>query len=157
MRLPWIVKNTAGAVYTFSTNKPHVFIETNIRRVFIHEFFENRAEISDKEILKLVEKSLPAGRQAREWYYALMDYGVYLAKNEVNPNRKSKHYAKQSKFEGSIRQIRGKILKILLSQKKISIMELEEQFENKEKLQTALEQLLEEGFIIKNLRYLSLR
>jgi A/G-specific adenine glycosylase len=44
-----------------------------------------------------------------------MDYGTYLGKTVPNPNRKSKHYTKQSKFEGSNRQVRGGILKVLLN------------------------------------------
>ena len=43
-----------------------------------------------------------------------MDYGTWLAKTVENPNRKSKHYIKQSKFEGSKRQVRGSIIRELL-------------------------------------------
>lgn len=145
--LPGIGINTAGAIYVFSKNLPYVFIETNIRRVFIHEFFENRVDISDKEILELVGSTLDK-KAPREWYYALMDYGAYLGKTEANPNRKSKHYTKQTKFEGSLRQIRGQILKILLEKKKISIRELENSFKNKEYLQKSLHQLKKERFLI---------
>ncbi|MFI5265259.1 MAG: A/G-specific adenine glycosylase [Candidatus Levyibacteriota bacterium] len=143
---PGIGQNTAGAIYVFSKNVPYVFIETNIRRVFIHEFFKNRYSILDKEILKLIEKTLDR-KNPREWYYALMDYGALLAKTEVNPNRKSKHYIKQSRFKGSSRQVRGQILKILLVRKKVSMKELEEQFGNKEYFKKALGQLKKEGFI----------
>lgn len=144
--LPGIGPNTAGAIFVFSTNNPHVFIETNIRRVFIHEFFKDKEKISDKEILKLIEQTLDK-KKPREWYYALMDYGAYLAKTEVNPNRKSKHYVRQSKFEGSVRQTRGQILKILLDQSKIPLIDLEKQFENKEYFQKALNQLQKEEFL----------
>jgi A/G-specific adenine glycosylase len=43
-----------------------------------------------------------------------MDYGTHLKKNTLNPNQKSAHYAKQSAFKGSNRELRGKILKTLL-------------------------------------------
>jgi A/G-specific adenine glycosylase len=52
----------------------------------------------------------------REWYYALMDYGVMLKKKYPNPSRKSKHHALQSKFDGSDRQIRGALIRLLLDQ-----------------------------------------
>lgn len=152
--LKGIGENTAGAIYVFSTNKPYVFIETNIRRVFIHEFFKDQEKVSDKDILKLIEatlpneKSLPAGRQTREWYYALMDYGVYLSKTEVNPNRKSKHYFKQSKFSGSLRQARGYILKILLEKKVLELKKLEENIKSAH-AHMAIDQLEKEGFISK--------
>lgn len=43
-----------------------------------------------------------------------MDYGSTLKKTIANPNRRSAHYTKQSKFEGSDREIRGMLLKKLL-------------------------------------------
>lgn len=144
--LPGIGPNTAGSIFVFSTNKPHVFIETNIRRVFIQEFFKDQDNISDKSILEFIEQTLDV-KQPRDWYYALMDYGAYLAKHQTNPNRKSKHYTKQSRFEGSLRQARGKILKILLAQNKTQLKNVEKQFENKEYFQKALGQLEKEGFI----------
>lgn len=110
---PGIGYNTACSIAAFAFHKPTVFIETNIRRVFIYFYSSETSNISDKDILPLVEKTLDR-KNPREWYYALMDYGSFLAKHIENPNRKSKHYAIQSKFEGSNRQIRGKILKLLL-------------------------------------------
>ncbi len=137
--------NTAGSIYVFCKNKPYVFIETNIRRVFIFEFFNNKEKIDDKQILSLVEKTLDT-KNPREWYYALMDYGTYLAKIYKNPNRKSKHYTKQSKFEGSIRQTRGNILKALLKDKTMNIQDLEEKI-NSEHFKNALKQLETEQFL----------
>lgn len=143
--LPGIGPNTAGSIYVFSYNLPHVFIETNIRRVFIHEFFADREDITDKEILKLVKDSLDQ-KNPRNWYYALMDYGAFLGKLPTNPNLKSKHYTKQSKFEGSLRQTRGKILKILLHEKNIT-KEILENKVNSIHLEKALSQLEKEKFI----------
>lgn len=142
---PGIGPNTAGSIFVFSTNKPHLFIETNIRRVFIHEFFKDQENISDKEILRLLEENLDT-ENPREFYYALMDYGVFLSKSEINPNRKSKHYSKQSKFEGSLRQTRGKILKVLLQEKSIEIKILEEKI-NSLHFTDALSQLEKENFV----------
>lgn len=145
-KLPGIGPNTAGAIYVFSTNKPYVFIETNIRRVFIHEFFKDQANIPDKEILKLIEQTIDRTKP-RDWYYALMDYGSFLGKLAINPNLRSRHYTKQSKFEGSIRQARGEILKTLLEKKNMSPLKLEKQFKDKEQFKKALDQLKKEGFV----------
>jgi A/G-specific adenine glycosylase len=49
-----------------------------------------------------------------------MDYGVYLKKELKINNKKSKHYSRQSKFQGSRRQVRGAIIRILSKIKKIS-------------------------------------
>jgi A/G-specific adenine glycosylase len=118
-RLPGIGKTTASEIVAFAFNQPAVFVETNIRSVFIHFFFSHRNDVSDAEILPLVEKTLDT-TQARQWYYALMDYGVALKKKYRNPSRRSLHYRKQSPFDGSNRQIRGMILKILTAQRQSS-------------------------------------
>ncbi len=114
MKLPGIGPATANSIAAFAFNAPTIFIETNIRRVFIHHFFPQTQEVSDIKLMPLVEKALPKKR-AREWYWALMDYGSVLPKTVTNPNRRSAHYTKQSKFEGSNRQLRGKILKLLIT------------------------------------------
>lgn len=142
--LPGIGINTAGAVMAFAYNIPVVFIETNIRRVFIHEFFREKEKVNDKDLYPLIETSLDR-ENPKEWYYALMDYGVHLAKKETNPNRKSHHYKRQSKFEGSLRQVRGRILKLLLENSTTPSI-LSQQFENQELYKTALTQLISEGF-----------
>jgi A/G-specific adenine glycosylase len=43
----------------------------------------------------------------------LIDYGVTLKKQYVNPSRRSAHYVRQARFENSDRQIRGLIIKLL--------------------------------------------
>lgn len=111
--LPGIGPNTAGAIMAYAFNRPVVFIETNIRSVFLHHFFNDASAVDDREIRQLVELTLDYS-QPREWYWALMDYGSYLKQTTPNPSRRSKHHAKQSRFEGSPRQLRGKILKRLL-------------------------------------------
>jgi len=143
--LPGIGHATACSIAAFAFNIPVVFIETNIRRVFIHSYFSNKENISDAEILPYVEKTLDKNNP-REWYWALMDYGAYLAKQIENPNKKSKQYSKQKKFEGSVREVRGGILKLLLK-KQYSLDELKVAFPD-ERLFTALEQMEKEGFIL---------
>lgn len=94
-------------------------IKSFIRTVFIAHFFSDTDEIHDRDILKLVEQTIDK-ENPRQWYYALMDYGVFLKKNVCNHAKQSVHYSKQSRFEGSGRQIRGRILKTLLSQQQMS-------------------------------------
>ncbi len=112
--LPGIGDATAGSICAFAFGQPVVFIETNIRTVFIHHFFKGRHGVIDSRILPLVARTLDTGHP-REWYYALMDYGSYLKSIVVNPSRRSSQYAKQPRFEGSDRQVRGRILRILLA------------------------------------------
>lgn len=104
---------TAASICAFAFRKPTVFIETNIRSVFIHCFFSQKVEVTDADIRPLVDQTLDT-QDPRIWYYALMDFGVMLKKSFKNPSRKSAHYTVQSKFEGSNRQVRGLILDMLL-------------------------------------------
>lgn len=106
---------TARSICTFAFNIPTVFIETNIRSVFLHEFFNGQTNVHDKQLLPLIEQTVNA-QDPRSWYYALMDYGVFLKATIPNPNIHSAHHSKQTKFEGSTRQIRGAILRLLLNQ-----------------------------------------
>lgn len=108
---------TAAAVMNFAYDSWIPLIETNIRRVFIHHFFEGKSNISDSEIMELV-RDIPYVESPRIWTAALMDYGASLPKIiKHNPNKQSKHYSRQSKFSGSDRQIRGMILEILLEKR----------------------------------------
>lgn len=145
---PGIGSATAGSIAVFAFNRPEVFIETNIRRVFIHHFFAHSTQpISDAELKPLVEAALDTANP-REWYYALMDYGTHLAKEVPNPNRRSQHYVRQSKFEGSDRQIRGEIIRIMLEYPVLTAHDIIQRFprEKPERVIRLLEQLTKEGF-----------
>jgi A/G-specific adenine glycosylase len=150
MSLPGIGRATACAICAFAFNKPVVFIETNIRRVFIHHFFQEENDVKDAQILPLVAETLDTSNP-RKWYFALMDYGTMLKKQYQNPNRKSAHYQRQPPFEGSNRQIRGMILRTLTAESPLSQREIEEKLgKNPERIKGTLIQLQKEGFIKRN-------
>jgi len=117
---PAIGANTAGSISAFAFNQPISFIETNIRTVFTHTFFKGQDKIADTQLLPLITQTIDIV-QPREWYYALMDYGVHLKQNLPRINAASKHYTRQSKFIGSKRQVRGAIIKHLTEQKYLPI------------------------------------
>ena len=152
MELPGIGSNTAGSIMAFAFNTPQAFIETNIRTVFIHFFFNRtRGKIDDKKILKLVEASL-VGRNhtnPREWFYALMDYGVYLKKTFPNPSRKSKHHVKQSPFKGSNRELRATILQSIVETPRTRQEIIKHIKRKPSEIDKNLSALESEGFIIK--------
>ena len=168
-QLPGIGPYTASAIITFAYNQPATVIETNIRSVFLYHFFPIKTDvqkISDTQLVQLITKCLPQ-TNPKEWYWALMDYGSYLKKVLPNPSRKSKHHTKQSKFKGSLRQVRGEIIRLLVQQ----ISKLNERGElkgsqynlgfskkelnqkitgNKLHFEAALQQLLDEKLVVKN-------
>jgi A/G-specific adenine glycosylase len=123
--LPGIGPYTARAVAAFAFGVAEPLIETNIRTVFIHFFFHGRDQVGDREILPLVAATL-ARDNPREWYYALMDYGVHLKQLHPNPGRRSRHHVVQSRFEGSNRQLRSRLLRSIIAHPGISFAELAE-------------------------------
>lgn len=106
---------TAKAVRVFAFNEPEVLIETNVRTAFFQYFSYSsvlqKTALRDLDILPVAEAAA-RGMDPREWHSALMDYGAHLKKSGVRLNAKSAHYTKQSKFEGSLRQVRGAILRV---------------------------------------------
>lgn len=145
--LPGIGAATAGALAAFAFNQSVVFIETNIRRVFLYCFFGDQSGIRDNEILPLVDQTLDRARP-RPWYYALMDYGAMLKRATPNPNRASAHYQRQSAFADSDRQIRGLILKTLLRAPACSVKELVRAVgKSPERTRPLIEALIQEGFM----------
>lgn len=111
--LPGIGPNTAGAIVAYAFNEPVVFIETNIRSVLIHHFFADSPAVSEKELQEAAAQVVDKHRP-REWYWALMDYGTFIKKTCGNNIGRAKSYRKQSKFEGSLRQVRGQVIALLV-------------------------------------------
>ncbi|UCH81278.1 MAG: hypothetical protein JSW20_01380 [Nitrospiraceae bacterium] len=149
MAMPFIGQSTAGAVAAFAFHKPSIFIETNIRRVFIHFFFREQGRVADRHILPLIEKTLDR-KDPRNWYYALMDYGAALRYLKDNPNLKSTLYKKQSTFAGSKRQMRGKILRLISEKQSIPLKDLQGQLNMScDKIEKIIDELCDEGFIKK--------
>jgi len=147
LALPGIGAYTSSAILAFAFNIPTPFIETNIRRVYIHHFFEDREEVSDTELLPVIEQTMDK-EHPREWYWALMDYGSTLPKQIVNPNRRSKHYTKQSKFQGSNRQLRGAIVRALTKISRLPIVQLAVELDlPPERIAEAAQALEKEGFL----------
>ncbi len=157
LSLPGIGKYTVGAITAFAFNKPVVFMDTNIRRVFIHEFFKDEENIKDENLVPLIEKTLDV-KDPRSWYNALMDYGSMLKQQQLNPNRKSAHYTRQSPFENSNRQVRGMILKLLVNESSLPTAQIVKKTGlDAERVQKGLHQLTEEGFIQKRRNVFSIK
>jgi len=157
VRLPGVGPATAAAVIVYAFNVPVAFIETNVRRVFLHFFFPGEDKVPDARILPLVEKTMDRANP-REWFYALMDYGTFLAgrgagsraragRQATDPLRRSSRYRRQAAFEGSHRQLRGRILGLMLEKKRARLPEMEAALGNDPRLPKALGELVEEGFL----------
>jgi len=153
-QLPGIGPYTAGAVAAFAFNRPQVFLETNIRAVLLHFFFADQEGITDKQLLPVVEAVLDRA-EPRTWYNALMDYGSDLKRRFPNPSRRSCHHTVQSRFEGSDRQIRGAVLRLLLGSNGVAITVIQKQLDvEAERLKRILEGMVKDGFVQKTGRKL---
>ena len=125
VKLPGIGPATAGGIVAFAYNQPALYLETNVRSVFLHELFPKCEGVSDKELIPYIIDTCPAKPPAeqgegqawgpRSWYYALLDYGAHLKASGANPSRRSAHHTRQSKFEGSHREKRSFVLKQVLA------------------------------------------
>ena len=145
MELPGVGTNTAGAIAAYSFNQPSIFIETNIRTVYIHHFFADDFDVPDTAIVAKLRATLDH-EHPREFYWALMDYGSWLKANGIKNNNQSKHYKKQTPLQGSTRQVRGQIIR-LLSQRGMSEDELRGLTDANERFGAALSGLLNDGLV----------
>jgi A/G-specific adenine glycosylase len=147
--LPAIGPYTARAIRAFAWNIPDVFIETNIRTVFIHHFFPKKEKVPDSALLPFIEETLDR-TSPKEWYAALMDYGSYLKRIVPNPSRRSRSHVKQGAFKGSLREARGKILRYVTEHERLPLLALPRIFKDLEtkKVEQALRSLLREGMIV---------
>ncbi len=147
--LPGIGKATAGAILAYAFDIPAPFIETNIRRTFIHFFFSRSRKVRDENILELIG-TLIDKKHPREWYYAVVDFGAEFGKRRGNPNRKSAHYRKQTPFKGSSRERRGAVIRLLLEKKTISAAALVKVLgAPRARAEEAIETLIREKFLKK--------
>lgn len=183
VKLPGIGPATAAGIRAFAFNLHGVYLETNVRTVFLHELYPQAEGVPDSELIPLVDLTCPASVSIaagtdtvnavtaeltpRSWYYALLDYGAYLKKTIPNPSRRSKSHVKQSRFEGSHRQKRAELLRVLLAHKDEGGAEFEtlhqelcqiEVNNGRETLDEQvtlglLEELAKEGFCQKNNEY----
>lgn len=147
--LPGIGPYTASAIVAFANNMPTYMIETNIRSVYLHHFFSDTTNVPDSEVLKYIEATCDTAHP-REWYWALMDYGSYIKRTYGNPNRKSRHHAVQTRFAGSDRQIRGAILRELITNT-LTLKQIKDAltYADPERVNTQVANLTSEGLIEK--------
>ena len=135
--------NTAAAVLTYTYNQPHKYIETNIRTVYLHYFFCDKNNVSDAELTPFIDRTLDR-KNPREFMWAIMDLGTFLKSNGVRNISNSKHYTKQSKFEGSLRQMRGEILRLAQTSPQIKSLTVA----NDSRYKKALSGLVKDGLVV---------
>ncbi|NLK13863.1 MAG: DNA repair protein [Spirochaetales bacterium] len=159
LTLPGVGKATAAALLAFCYQEKSIYLETNIRRVLLYYYFHDQTDVHDRVLEAILAKIIVLVDDPRSWYYALMDYGVLLKALVPNPNTKSAHYAKQSRFEGSKRQVRAALLHHIAEHGPVSlpaVSSMLREYDSKY-LDQSIEELLKEGFLLLREGYLSIR
>lgn len=143
--LPGIGPYTARSVLIFADNQNIATVDTNIRRILIHEC-RLKESISDKELFQLAETLVPKGK-SRDWHNALMDYGATILtarKSGIKPK------TTQSSFKDSKRYYRGQIIKYLTKNDGLHEQEMKKLFPGtKHDLKKIAEELAREGLVKK--------
>ena len=121
--LPGVGPYTAGAVACFAFGCAEPFLDTNIRRVYLFFFFPGEDDVPDSRIMEIARQSVWLD-DPREWGYALFDYGATELRDRTI-NRRSRHYSRQSAFEGSFRSFRTQALQHVLAQEDAAVSRTE--------------------------------
>ncbi len=143
IRLPGIGPYTASAICAFAYNIfAHPVLETNIRTALIEYFHQGEYVVHDgvlyDDLARLENNNEVRALGARHWYYALMDFGAYLKSQKISHNKKSAHHSTQSRYKGSFRELRAKVLFAITHKTELP---------RDERLNDVLSQLVKENYI----------
>lgn len=145
LELPGVGKNTAGAILAYGFNQPAIFVETNIRTVYFHHFFEDDDSVDDKQVIEKLGETLDR-EHPRDFYWALMDYGSFLKRNSFSRLTQGKNYKKQPALKGSLREVRGQII-AYLTQSDTPFNELKIALNADERFDPAVRGLIHDGLV----------
>ena len=153
--LPGVGPYTKNAILSFAYGDSVLAIDTNLERIITRYFGVDDA----KDYLKRYSQSLLKKVNSKDLNQAFMDFGSMVC-TSLSPscdkcpleNECSKYFLKTKKsyqkFEGSNREIRGKVLKFLLNEDQISKEELINKLgEEEEKLNKALHGLQKDNLL----------
>jgi A/G-specific adenine glycosylase len=134
---------TSRSILIFAFNADLAAVDTNVRRVLIHEGFAS-VDLSNRELLRVAELLVPKGR-SRDWHNALMDYGALEITTRATGIRSRN---RQPRFRGSVREARGLLLRQVVERGVSDVlMILEEQRISRKILAKAKESLLREKIL----------
>jgi len=103
--LPGLGIYTARAVLVFAYKQDIAMVDTNIRQIITHYFFEDAIQ-KESVIQEVATQILPTGK-SWEWHQALMDFGALALRRIPDKQRSSKP------FKETDRYVRGRIVDVL--------------------------------------------
>ncbi len=144
-KLPGLGPYSANAIAIMAYGRRVAAVDTNVRKVLIH-LLELPTETPMAEIQRIAELVLPR-TGIREWHYALMDYARLALPRAAH--RRIPPTSKQSRYEGSNRQIRGEIIRRLTVRKQVSLRAVAEAMgRTEEDVRRAAEGLEKDGLVV---------
>lgn len=148
VKLPGLGRYTARALMVFAFEKDIAMVDTNIRQIITHFFFNDLPQ-SEKIIQETADSLLPKGK-SWEWHQALMDYGALELKKQSKP----RVVRKTVPFKDSTRYYRGRIVDVLRENhmKEKSLMQHMQQTYQKREMfvQTIISGLIRDGLIVRS-------
>lgn len=168
--LPGVGEYTANAILAFAFGQRSLVLDVNVRRLLARAWLGQSHQAPTISVIEraLAEQLLPIGDpHAATWSAASMELGAlictaraplctkcpivnhcsWFSQGKPNSNIPKKV---QARYEGSVRQERGRILKLLREHKNaVSRKQLMQQSPDHQRCETALTQLLNEGMIEK--------
>lgn len=145
-KLPGLGKATAASVAIFAFSRSELYIETNVRTVYIYSFFADNEKVSDAMIEPLLKVTIDT-TNPKKFYNALMDCGTYI-KQHYNFSRHSAHYTVQTPYSTSLRKVRGDIVRYIVNNGAANNdMLVQSLGYAPEKIQKALEALCRENMV----------
>jgi len=159
-KLPGLGTYTARAILVFAYKKNVSCVDTNIRRIITHFFFNDRPQ-RDSVIQQAADQLVPAGR-SWEWHQALMDFGAIELK-KINPLKRrdvSNGTSQAKPFKETNRFYRGRIIDMLRERKYVEtkiINYIYNQYNKQEyEIQSIINGLIKDGLVVRNKNILSL-
>jgi A/G-specific adenine glycosylase len=168
--LPGVGEYTANAILAFAFGQRSLVLDVNVRRLLARAWLGQSHQAATISVIEraLAEELLPIGDQhAAAWSAASMELGALICTarepvctkcpivndcNWFSQGKPTSNIPKkvQARYEGSARQERGRILKILREhENSVSLKQLLQQSPDQQQCKTALIQLADEGMIEK--------
>ena len=153
--LPGVGQYTKNAILSFAYGDKVLAVDTNLERIITRYFGVDNA----KDYVRKYSNLLLEDINSKDLNQAFMDFGSSICtssktKCDICPLEKScKKYFINSKnstkkFKGSNRELRGKIIKLLIEENQISVNELENKTrEDVSKIITAINGLQNDGLL----------
>lgn len=144
-KLPGLGPYSANAIAIMAFGRRVAAVDTNVRKVLIH-LLGLPIDTPMAAIQGIAEQVLPR-TEIRTWHYALMDYARLALPRGAH--RRIPPTLKQSRYKGSIRQIRGEIIRRLTIGRRVNLQRVAEDMERTiDDVRRAADGLAKDGLIV---------